>query len=149
MKSVAKLLPLSEGSKLTSRFSNHPLCLTVDRQHSLSQDERGKVVSCSPLSNWLRGHGPRRWLGSDLLPCSPKFWTLTKKVLFLLLQEREEQQSTSCCWKDSLVAEHQPLLTMASSSSNGSINRSALLSSLCPSPLIQLQTSERGVSLHR
>lgn len=44
MKSVAKLLPLSEGSKLTSGFSSRPLCLTVDWQHSWPQDKRGKVV---------------------------------------------------------------------------------------------------------
>lgn len=68
--------------------------------------------------------------------------------MFLILQEREEQ-SESCCWKGSLIAEHQPLLSLVSSSSSGSSNSSALLSYPCPSPLIQLQMSEHGGCLRR
>lgn len=90
----------------------------------------------------VKGHGPRRWPGSDLLLLSPEVWMMTKKVLFLLLEEREEQ-SKKCCWKGRLVAEHQPLLTVASS------NSPALLSSLCPSVLVQLQAREHRGCLHR
>lgn len=76
---------------------------------------------------------------------------LTKKILLLQLQEIEEKQSESHCWKGSLMTEHQPLLTMASSSSKSRRLCSPLLAHHCSHSHRQVSagTACAGLAEHR
>lgn len=91
----------------------------------------GESCITRSLSSWLRGRGPRKWLGSDLLPCSPKFQTLTKKFCSCCCRKRGKSKMTATAGRAALC---QPLLTMASSSSMAAAT--AQLSSPCPLRLV-------------